>query len=295
MSSPEARPAYVALISCPTSQSLSPIFSTPNAYQQQFPESWPLHLHLILWAHVASDSHVGLVTKQADLLTVYEEEGQCSKTVPCTNCIRRGQQDTCRIDDIQGGPTSPSQSLSSRAQELEFLRQRLTQLENEGYQGSPTNDGTTTRDLQPETPDVHINETTDHSSSISASRDAATVLEFLAWGRRTDPDCHIVISDEPMENATPETAGVFEDLSQLPIIQLLLPSAQQVRQLVDYHRDCLSWYHGSYFDPTFQTQISDFYYKYNGLIEDPAVNLQCAALLFSILTASLTCAPDTQA
>ncbi|CAA9966367.1 hypothetical protein PTMSG1_09726 [Pyrenophora teres f. maculata] len=155
--------------------------------------------------------------------------------------------------------------------------------------GTPTNDGTTTRDLQPETPDVHINDTTDHGSSISASRDAATVLKFLAWGRRKDPDCHTVILDEPMENATPETAGVLEDLSQLPIVQLLL------RQLVNYHRDCLSWYHGSYFDPTFQTQISDFYDKYNGLIEDPAVNLQWAALLFSILTASLTCAPDTQA
>ncbi|RMZ71509.1 C6 zinc finger domain containing [Pyrenophora seminiperda CCB06] len=221
---------------------------------------------------------------------------KCSKTVPCTNCIRRDQQDTCGINDAQGNPTSPPQSLTSRAQELDYLRQRLTQLENEIHQDNPTDRVATAHNLHPETPDVHSNETVHDIDSIAATRDAATVLEFLAWGRRKDPDCHTVVSIEPAENVSPGVdTGILQDLSQLPVLQLLLPNAQQVRQLVDYHRDCLLWYHGSYFDPTFQTQLSDFYDTHNGMIEDPAVNLQWVALLFSILTASLTCAPDTQA
>ena len=221
---------------------------------------------------------------------------KCSKTVPCTNCIRRGQQDTCGMDDVQGDSTFISQPLTSRAQELNFLRQRLAQLETEAHQGSPTDDGTSARDLQPETLNGRVNEATGESDGIAATRDAATVLEFLAWGRRKDPDCHTVVSLEPPENASPGTnTGILEDLSQLPVLQLLLPSAQQVQKLVDYHRDCLLWYHGSYFDPTFQTQLSDFYEKHSGLIENPTVNLQWVALLFSILTASLTCAPNTQA
>ena len=56
--------------------------STPNAYHQLLPESWPLHLHLILWNHVASYGHVGLVTKQADLLSMYKEESQMQQDGP---------------------------------------------------------------------------------------------------------------------------------------------------------------------------------------------------------------------
>lgn len=83
----------------------------------------------------------------------------------------------------------------------------------------------------------------------------------------------------------------FDDFSQPSMIQLLLPSPRQVRQLVDYHEECLLWYHSSYSGPALRTQLEVFYNRYNGVISRPGVNLQWVALLFSVMTASLVCAP----
>ncbi|CAI9638146.1 hypothetical protein GT037_000273 [Alternaria burnsii] len=151
--------------------------------------------------------------------------------------------------------------------------------------------------LQPDTPQRGlIDVSVDGPDDSAVSRDAATVLEFLAWGRRKDPDCHTVASLEPADDAPPGAgSGILEDLSQLPVLQLLLPSSDQVQELVDYHRNCLLWYHGSYFAPTFQAQLRDFYDKHNGLIDQASIDLQWVALLFSVLTASLVCVPDVRA
>lgn len=134
----------------------------------------------------------------------------------------------------------------------------------------------------------------------TATQHAASILEFLAWGRRKDPDYGSVISPEhnrtspgdALDSAYEEETGVdFDDFSQPSMIQLLLPSPRQVRQLVDYHEECLLWYHSSYSGPALRAQLEVFYSRYNGVISKPGVNLQWVALLFSVMTASLVCAP----
>lgn len=127
-----------------------------------------------------------------------------------------------------------------------------------------------------------------HQESIeeTPARDAATVLEFLAWGRRKDPDCHTDASLETEETGM----GSLDNLS-LAVLQLLLPSQHQVQQLVEYHIEGLLWYHCSFFASTFQTQLRTFYDEQDGVIRQSSTSLQWTALLFSILTASMTCAP----
>ncbi|KAK1965414.1 hypothetical protein LY78DRAFT_712477 [Colletotrichum sublineola] len=138
-------------------------------------------------------------------------------------------------------------------------------------------------------------------------KDAASILEFLAWGRRKDPEYHPTVSPEATAIFAPgsegprthegekETVLDFGECSQLAVIQLLLPDSRVVWDLVQYHNESLLWYHGSIFAPTFRTQLAAFYSEHNGLIESEGVDLQWVALLFSVLTASLVCAPSRRA
>ncbi|KAF3801922.1 hypothetical protein GCG54_00015144 [Colletotrichum gloeosporioides] len=137
-------------------------------------------------------------------------------------------------------------------------------------------------------------------------KDAASILEFLAWGRHKDPEYHSTVSPEATlavgtasgdvwdkgSHALESATDPFGDCSQLSVIQLLLPSPQQVWQLVQYHEECLLWYHGSFFAPSFRDQLEAFYADYGGMIDRPGVNLQWVALLFSIMTGSLVCCPS---
>jgi hypothetical protein len=74
----------------------------------------------------------------------------------------------------------------------------------------------------------------------SVAQDAASSLEFLARGRRKDPDIHAVVSPQVDDGEQGENeVHPFEDLSSLALLQLLLPKPRQVQQLVDYHCDAL--------------------------------------------------------
>jgi len=129
--------------------------------------------------------------------------------------------------------------------------------------------------------------------------DAATVLEFLAWGRRKDQDFH----DTPENDSGPRrhstaaedfpSPAAFADsilLPQLDLLEILLPNKQHVFQLVEFHGRCLSWYHCSYMASTLAEEVNTFYTCYQGSIRHPEVNLQWVALLFAVLTGSITCA-----
>lgn len=99
----------------------------------------------------------------------------------------------------------------------------------------------------------------------SEIENAATILEFLAWGRRKDPDYNEIVTKKDNNsglNQSPGDVGISNGLdewwsdenwllsgsnattSSLPFLQPLLPSRQQLVQVVDYHRECLLWYHG---------------------------------------------------
>ncbi|KAF2444157.1 hypothetical protein P171DRAFT_463872 [Karstenula rhodostoma CBS 690.94] len=235
----------------------------------------------------------------------------CRETglVPCTNCARRGEQATCGASirhDALPSPL-PGVSTSSRHLEPEYLRRRVNHPGNgiplglsaldvptpcHGRQAGTTEGYNTAagahRDGTESTPAE-----TDHDS---VAQDAASILEFLAWGRRKDPNLPSIASPEVDRNDCHEhESDIFEDCSSLSVLQLLLPSEVQVRQLVDYHCNVLLWYHGSFYAPTFRDQLHTFWSRLGGELTNSGVDLQWVALLFSVMTGSLTCAPPAQA
>ncbi|KIH88706.1 c6 zinc finger domain containing protein [Sporothrix brasiliensis 5110] len=189
-------------------------------------------------------------------------------------------------------------------------------------------------------------------TSDTVIKDAASILEFLAWGRRKDPGHHpastgrhssvgdgsttvadmatITVLDEADALHTPfgEFGGRPDHLQQLnmddndsadgdnpfsgshphsahnplAVMQLLLPSRRQVEQLVDYHVECLLWYHASFLAPRFRADLASFYDRFGGHVDAveahrgvAGLDLQWVALLFAVLSGSLTCAPTARA
>lgn len=127
-------------------------------------------------------------------------------------------------------------------------------------------------------------------------QDAASILEFLAWGRRKDPTLQSIASPEvDRHDGQERVPDILEDCSSLSVLQLLLPSRIQVQQLVDYHCNALLWYHGSDYAPTFNDQLQTFWDRLGGDLAGSGVDLQWVALLFAVMTGSLTCAPPAQA
>lgn len=82
--------------------------------------------------------------------------------------------------------------------------------------------------------------------------------------------------------------------SPIPLIQLLLPEKAIVFHLVEFHANSLLWYHSSYVALSFRNQLRDFYALHHGSIEHDATDIQWVALLFSIMTGALACAPMHQ-
>lgn len=144
------------------------------------------------------------------------------------------------------------------------------------------------------------NELDEPSQSSSEVEDAATILEFLAWGRRKDPKYQDLITigngnipqHSPRDIDTDVYTPFFPSKTTLlSYLQSLLPSRSQLRTLVKYHCDCLLWYHGSFHAVVFSRSLDDFFDKKNGLIQLSDMELQWASLLFAIISGSITCAP----
>ncbi|RYN96597.1 hypothetical protein AA0119_g8178 [Alternaria tenuissima] len=133
--------------------------------------------------------------------------------------------------------------------------------------------------------------------------DAATVLEFLAWGRKKDAD----YGTSPEHNSGPRRLSVrHEDGAttsnipceasrdaQLDVLELLLPDKTHIIQLVEYHNTSILWYHGSYSSAMFGSDLDLFMGEYEGNVRHEDLNLQWLGLLFAIMTGSITCAPSS--
>lgn len=78
------------------------------------------------------------------------------------------------------------------------------------------------------------------------------------------------------------------------MLEALLPSKAHIRQLVEYHSSSLLWYHGSYSSKIFSEDLHTFFTVYEADVHHNNLNHQWLALLFAILTGSMTCAsPST--
>lgn len=142
------------------------------------------------------------------------------------------------------------------------------------------------------------------SDDDGAIADSATVLEFLAWGRRKDQQFHEAPENETgprRHSVVPEDAQVPASLMdvitspKLDLLEALLPSKQHVLLLCEFHGHSLLWYHGSYNNLTFSDELRSFYQDYHGNVRHQELNFQWLALLFAIMTGSITCASPSTA
>jgi hypothetical protein len=248
-----------------------------------------------------------------------------------TGCSR-GEHDSCS-SEIATPDRSHSQpadlidsplALTTGQQEVQLLRSRIYELEAELHRehtpvelfredvGRPrstpaepdADDTFAYSDIPASGVDEVEGQRADAADSVT--KDAASILEFLAWGRRKNPDYNSVISPEASADVGPSSGDVNDSLaassfpvvndggSQLAILQLLLPDKRQLWELVRYHEECLLWYHCSFFAPTFRSQVEVFYDRFQGNIQSPGLNLQWLALFFAVITGSMTCASRHQ-
>jgi hypothetical protein len=152
-----------------------------------------------------------------------------------------------------------------------------------------------------------------HNSSDEedAAKDAATVLEFLAWGRLKDSNLTSGLRDASgtYDSATYPEKDIIQttqasglspssisathmtmETLQISQIQEMLPNKEQVILLFDYHTDWLLFMHCSFHVQTFRKELEQFYTNDHGIISRTSSGLQWAALLFAIICGSMTCA-----
>ncbi|KAF2805610.1 uncharacterized protein BDZ99DRAFT_540148 [Mytilinidion resinicola] len=210
---------------------------------------------------------------------------KCDKEIPCSNCIK-SYVFTPPLE-VHHGESAVVETLSKRIAELEArlnstgaMRPSMPAMPAPGSRYVPplasSSSGLAHTDTRPR-----------QGSEIE---DAASILEFLAWGRMKNPDHHEAIQPKSPAAGAPGAGGAENAMSELQVLQLHLPDRRQVCQLVDWHLESLLWYHGSFHAPTFRSQLQEFYDTHNGSILSSGISLQWAALLFSVLAGSLTCA-----
>lgn len=235
----------------------------------------------------------------------------------------RGISSLCGREDVVavGTPTTSTLSQFEADDTVRALLNRVSQLEadlqHQKHRGGSTQPrvppGTGVAPETLENPSLQPSDTPlDDYSSISADEgaavgdtDAATVLEFLAWGRQKD--CDFVNAPEHESgprrlthsqdgrSPTPVLVVVENTRSvQLDVLEALLPSSDHIHRLVDYHNSSLVWYHGSFSAKIFTDDLHLFFNQYHGNVRHPDLNLQWLSLLFAILAGSMTCAsPST--
>lgn len=78
--------------------------------------------------------------------------------------------------------------------------------------------------------------------------------------------------------------------NQLSFLQRLVPHRAQVEQLVKYHTESLLWSYGGYRAPSFRQEVMQFCNVHHGQVTAVGLDLQCLALLFSVLSGAIVSA-----
>ncbi|KAL3475100.1 hypothetical protein BJX99DRAFT_259715 [Aspergillus californicus] len=222
---------------------------------------------------------------------------KCDKVIPCRNCTRRGhpcyriQPETTRSRPVQRSEPLEG-NITSCIQELQATLRAV----RHGNSIPPL-----PVQAAPSLPETASSSTCNEAAEVE---DAATILEFLAWGRRKAqydrpaPGLEGPPGDVALDADDYRDHGSFlqlsSDTTSLSVLQILLPESPCLKQTVDYHCESLLWYHASFHPIVFQREVRDFQYKNGGRI-DHNVDLQWVALLFAVLAGSITCAPPSVA
>ncbi|KXT00895.1 hypothetical protein AC579_9279 [Pseudocercospora musae] len=203
----------------------------------------------------------------------------CNKVIPCQRCIGAGMRESCTRTG-QARRVQPETHHSKTSTTPQLFQVQANSSLSLPDKSSPVTAGLSEHD-----------EVTN----------AATILEFLAWGRRKEVTYATQLTpveepttyfDDRLYGDTGVSPMVHEDSEEdisPEILQLLLPDQQLVMSLVDYHLEFLLWYHGSFHGPSFRRQLSEFFEHHRGQIQQPDVDMQWVAVLFAVLCGSICC------
>ncbi|KAJ5092973.1 hypothetical protein N7456_008834 [Penicillium angulare] len=270
----------------------------------------------------------GIHRKRLACVECTRRKVKCDKILPCRNCTRKGV--TCTRPRERNSP-SPNAAQPERHVEprsivvprkdatIFELQSRIIELETALKESKKDLSRLSLPRPEPsvtESPFSPIESLSTQQSPFSVLsspqtnldstdtprevEDAATILEFLAWGRRKDPTYQDQIARESNINHSPGDVSIEDewedgfktDVSIVSLCEALLPSKEKVYKLVQYHCDCLLWYHGSFHAQTLLSQLNRFYERQEeGCIEETGASLQWIALLFAVLTGSMATAP----
>ncbi|RMZ66933.1 c6 zinc finger domain containing [Pyrenophora seminiperda CCB06] len=271
----------------------------------------------------------------------YRRKIKCDKNVPCSTCIKRlappstgslfaftdaccsanarGYASFCTREDAAATPSAPpayqARSDSTTSSDLvRALLDRVSQLEAKLQEQHDSSSSDTPRscpavDNSPTTLNQHETSTLSLPPDNTAAPpptetgDVATVLEFLAWGRKKDAD----YGTSPEHHSGPRrlsarrhdeaiTSNILSESSrdvQLDVLEALLPNKTHIVQLVEFHNTSILWYHSSYSSTIFNNDLQVFLAEYEGNVRNDYLNLQWLGLLFAVITGSITCAPPS--
>ncbi|KAK4943716.1 hypothetical protein LTR10_016813 [Elasticomyces elasticus] len=244
---------------------------------------------------------------------------KCDRNLPCGRCVKRGDADKCtrawpnggydpkvhRIYPRTSGDTSASSPTITDTSPAATVHNASEPSTHPSMRTPASAQSRPSPQMQPSSYPGNLGPAPTNGP-VTDVDNAATTLEFLTWGRSKLSDYDLKALEllkEPHHAGpalVPKDSGPDWDATsgfggtgaaQISFLQLLLPSRGQVYQLVEYHASTIVWYHGCFHGPTFIDELNEVYKAPGGLqIRD--MDLRWAALLFSIMAASTTCASE---
>lgn len=246
---------------------------------------------------------------------------KCDRNEPCGRCVKRGNPEKCSTSwgpngyDPKVHRVYPGPKVSSQQDDQQMTGSPISpshidpaiqaQQDAQSSHADSLGAGSTPRQSSAAAlgiPSPYVRQQPPASNSSST-------IDFLSWGSTALSDyssrlrsiqllddaqsalfCPVNGADDGgMSNCFGGTAP-----AQIAFLQLLLPSKRQVFQLLEYHTEQLLWYHNLFHGPTFHAELTAAAAGPTGL-QIKNLDLQWAALLFSIMVASMTSVSDSTA
>ncbi|KAJ5279601.1 C6 transcription factor [Penicillium angulare] len=193
---------------------------------------------------------------------------RCSKEIPCSACIERGNEHECRLR-----PQAEKENTPRRVRSVFPGKNKISTK----TPSSQSNDSTTT--ISPFNTDSNSYSPLPNNAVAGVGQDAAVTLEFLAMSRRQ------VLQDAHVDEVQlPEGECHVVDTAEL------LFTPQQVERLMMYHQEYIAWTHNVVHLPTFRSQC-EAQFKGDVMLDGTWVALFYAMLAVSlfIVTGSVIC------
>lgn len=250
---------------------------------------------------------------------------KCDRKDPCTRCVQNKEASSC-LRKWQDGydprlhrtypkckAVQSSDNISPSRLTSNGVRQNLGQDTSQMPNVTPTQGAyslhlamhdITTATASPQLSDTsftnEVRQAAPNDFQPSRATDESTSSGFLENGYERSsglvPSIISPLIDRHLSAGNTATGHSYVGFDSLEIekqnLQTLIPTNSQISYLMKYHEKYLLWYHDCVHGPTFQMKLNkalqgsnDFQLKF--------LDLRWSALLFSIMTASLTCTSDS--